>query len=142
LDIKPHEHVRLDRGFDIPNRTIQVSDAVRLGLRAAWRRPFAHFPRVGIEPPEIAARVIRVPDDVVRADGNPSRPALGIWQHIFLDRERVWIDLDDLVGAKVANKGNGFRAHDDTVRVRAFRWRLDDLDFTGLGIETSDDIGV
>ena len=42
-------------------------DAVRLRLRAAGRRPFLDRAGRRIEPAEIAARVVRVPDDVVAA---------------------------------------------------------------------------
>src|SRR5260221_205924 len=57
LDVKTHEHVRLDGRFDVPNRAVQIRDAVRLRPRTARRRPLAHLSSVRIEASEISARI-------------------------------------------------------------------------------------
>src|SRR5689334_1951595 len=119
FDIEAHEHVRLDSRLDVPDRAALIGNPVRLRLRPARRRPFGDLAGFGVEASQIAARVVRVPDDVVRADRDAPRTALGVRQRVLLDRERLGVDLDDLVRPEVAHVRYAFGREYHAVRASA-----------------------
>src|SRR5262249_14268584 len=121
-DIEADEHVGFDRRLDVPDRTVQIRDAVRLRLRSTRRGPFRDLPRPRVEASEVAARVVRVPDDVVRADRDAAGAAVFVRQRVLLYCQRFRIDLDDLVGAEVAYERYAGRGEHHAVGVRALGW--------------------
>src|SRR5262249_5104246 len=65
LRIEAHHGAGLGEGLAVPQRALGEDDAVGLGLRAARRLPFADLAGLRVEPAQIAAGEIRVPDGVV-----------------------------------------------------------------------------
>src|ERR1700674_1588533 len=62
LRIEAHDRVRRRAGLAVPDDVVDGRDAVGLGLRPARGRPLGHLAGRRIEPAEIAARIVRVPD--------------------------------------------------------------------------------
>ena len=89
---------------------------------SARRGPFADLPRRRIEPAQVAARVVRVPDRVVRRDRDAPRPRVRVRQRIFLDLHRHRIDAADAVAAEVDVPRHALRVHLDAVRVGVRAW--------------------
>src|SRR5438132_4442960 len=83
LGIEPHDRVRARPGLAVPDDVVDGRDAVRLRFRPARRRPFGHRSSRGIEPPEIAARKIGVPDDVVTGDRDAARSRRRVRQRVL-----------------------------------------------------------
>src|SRR6266850_6555773 len=104
FDVEPHQHVWPDRRFDVPDGAVQICNSVGLGPGPTRRRPVRDLAGLRIEAAEIAPRVVGIPDDVVWANRDAPRPALGIRQFIFLNSQRFGIELDDLVRAEIANE--------------------------------------
>src|SRR5262249_6167437 len=73
LRVEAYDRVRLGAGFVVPERALGEDDAVGLRLRSARRWPFLVLAGRKIEPPEIAAREIRVPDRVVGRERKTAR---------------------------------------------------------------------
>src|SRR5262249_107213 len=96
LRVEAHDRVRLGAGFVVPERALGEDDAVGLRLRSARRWPFLVLAGRKIEPPEIAAREIRVPDRVVGRERKTARTRCRVRQSVFLDRHGVGIDGRDL----------------------------------------------
>src|SRR5262245_45597450 len=63
--IEADQRIRLDRRFAVPNDVVGRCNAVWLRLWTARRRPFFDRSSLRIEPTQIAARVVRVPDRIV-----------------------------------------------------------------------------
>src|SRR5260370_12984305 len=74
LWVEAHDRVRFGAGFVVPERALGEDDAVRLRLRPARRWPFLVLAGRKIEPSQIAAREIRVPDRVVGGEPETARP--------------------------------------------------------------------
>src|SRR5579863_8169736 len=89
LRIEAHQSVRLHRRFVVPDDSIEERDSIRLRHRPARRRPFLHRAGLGVEPPQVAARVVGVINEIVVGDGNAARPRIGVRQRPFLDRHGI-----------------------------------------------------
>src|SRR5262245_22611658 len=116
LRVEAHDRVRLGAGFVVPERALGEDDAVGLRLRPARRWPFLVLAGRKIEPPQIAAREIRVPDRVVGRERETARTRCRVRQRVLLDRRGVGIDGRDLVDAELDKDGNALRVHRQAIR--------------------------
>src|SRR2546422_1230581 len=103
LGIKAHEHVWLAVRFYVPNNISDGCNAVRLRLGPARRRPLSgDFACFGIQPAQVAARIIRVPHRIVWSDGDAPWPRIFMRQNPFMDLQRIGINAGDLIAPKFA----------------------------------------
>src|SRR5437588_5114599 len=142
LGIKPHDRVRLGVRFAVPDDTIHDGDPIRLRLRSARGRPFAHLPRLDVVPAQISARVIGVINHVVSCNRHAPRAALLMWQDDFVNFQRVGIDAGNLGRPKFHEIRCPFRGHDHAIRIRLWGRRSVQPYFAGLWVHPSDHVGA
>src|SRR5580693_3432270 len=100
LSVKAHDRIRLGVRFAIPEDIPHRCDAVRSRARSARRGPLGNFARLWIEPPQVAARIVGIPNHIVWSNGHASWMRIHMRQHVFADGQRVRIEAGYLVASK------------------------------------------
>src|SRR5262249_5050245 len=123
--VERYELVRMRR-LHYPDAVLVVAHhGVGPSVGAAGKLPLVELAGRGIVAPELARRVVTVPDLVVRRDLHPARPRLGARQRELAQLHRRRIDHGDLVRTEFHEPGTAFGVHLDAVGPRVLRRDLD-----------------
>src|SRR5437899_4289251 len=98
-------------------------DFVGLDSWSAWRRTLSDLAGRDIQLAEIAARVVRVPDVVLRVDGDAPRAGVLVGQHPLVNLHGVGIDAGDFGRAELAENRDALGGDDHAVGIRLRRRR-------------------
>src|SRR5207248_8072926 len=106
--------------------------------RAAWGRPLGDLAARRVEPTQVTAREVGVPDDVVARDRDAPWARAGIRQRILANLQRLRVDHSDLVHAKLNEEHHALRIDRHAVGPRFRRGWRKQLDLAALRIEPPD----